>query len=103
MPLIRLDLQLPDSATQRDILDALAKAKRELEWLLNGNLDEKNMRTLTNVTFGDVAFNGNITIAGGPAIGSLMQNDSTATDVAGLRQDFNALLFKLREYNILLD
>lgn len=73
MPTIRFDIKLPDNATADDVADAMARLKRDLEWLLNGNLDNKNVRYSV-----------------------LTKTDSTAVTVAELRDDFNALLTELR-------
>lgn len=77
MPIIRFDIKLPDKATIDDVADALARLKREMEWLVNGNLDVNNIRT-----------------------DKVTQADSTATDVAGLRADFNTLLDTLRSNSL---
>jgi hypothetical protein len=93
MAIIKLDISLPENATNEQISDALLKLKRELEWLLNGNLDEKNMKKVLNVT--------SLTISEGTPLNTLTMNDSAATTVDGLRNDFNTLLQKLRASNIL--
>jgi hypothetical protein len=93
MAIIKLDISLPENATNEQISDALLKLKRELEWLLNGNLDEKNMKKVLNVT--------SLTISEGTPLNTLTMNDSSATTVDGLRNDFNTLLQKLRASNIL--
>jgi hypothetical protein len=93
MAIIKLDISLPENATNEQISDALLKLKRELEWLLNGNIDDKNLKTVLNVT--------SLTISEGTPLNTLTMNDSAATTVEGLRNDFNTLLQKLRASNIL--
>jgi hypothetical protein len=102
MPNIKVNVKLPDDATNTQIIDAFLKLQREMEWLLNGNLDEKNIRKMSfqsGTVQGDVTFEGNVNF-GGANIGTV-QNNSTATDVTQLRNDFNQLLDKLRAMKII--
>jgi hypothetical protein len=104
MPKLRLDLQIPDSATMLDVVDALVKSQRELEWLLNGTLDEVNIKRMSfreGVVTGDITFEGEVSIKGGTALGAVSLSDSTAADVITLRDDYNQLLNILRNNNIL--
>ena len=78
MATVRFDILIPDNATADDVADALVRLKRELEYIINGNLDTRNIKTV-----------------------QVTQADSTATDVAGLRADFNTLLATLRDNHLL--
>ena len=103
MPTIKVNVKLPDEATNKDIIDAFLKLQRELEWLLNGNLDEKNIKKMTfqsGTVQGDVTFEGNVNF-GGVNLGSIEQGDSIASDLTQLKNDFNQLLENLRNFNIL--
>lgn len=93
MAIARLDISIPENASKEQVADALLKLKRELEWLLNGNLDEKNIKSALNVT--------TLTISSGTPLNTVAVNNSTASTVTDLRNDFNALLAVLRESNIL--
>lgn len=93
MAIARLDISIPENASKEQVADALLKLKRELEWLLNGNLDEKNIKSVLNVT--------TLTISSGTPLNTVAVNNSTASTVTDLRNDFNALLTVLRESNIL--
>ena len=100
MPIVRLNVNVPDNASTRDIADAMARLQRELEWLLNGNLDGENVKSIGTVT-GNVTFSGTVKFGDGTAIGTVAQSDSVAMDITALKNDFNALLQKLRDFNIL--
>lgn len=93
MPTIKFDLRIPENAKPNEIADALVKASRELEWLLNGQLDNENLVGNLNVQ--------SITIDSGTPFNTVTINNSTATTVDDLRTDFNALLAVLRQSNIL--
>lgn len=107
MPTMRFNLRLPSNATTSDITNALTRFSRDLEWLLNGNLDErniKNVKLVGEVTFEQsVVLNGDVILGSGTALGTHQLADSTANDVATLKSDFNQLLAYLRDYNILSD
>lgn len=102
MPNIKIDIRLPDDATNTQIVDVILNMQRQLEWLLNGNLDSQNIKKMSfqsGTVQGDMTFEGNVNF-GGTNIGTV-QNNSTATDVTQLRSDFNQLLENLRNMNIL--
>lgn len=104
MPIMKFDLRIKDGATTSEITDALVKFQRELQWLVNGNLDAKNIKSMqfqSATVTGTVHFEGDVTIKGGTSLGTLAINDSSAPDLTELKNDFNQLLQVLRDYNIL--
>lgn len=99
MPVVKFQLNIPNNANMEQIADVLARFQRELEWLLNGNLDSSNMKTTFTK---DVTFTKQVLIGdNGVPIGASTMTDSTAVNVTALRDDFNTLLGILRSYNIL--
>lgn len=93
MPAFRLDIHIDDNATTVQIADAFIRLKRELEYILNGSLDGTNLTH--SITIGD------LTLTGGQKVGSVVVNDSTATTVNDLKNDYNNLLAVLRNSRII--
>jgi hypothetical protein len=105
MPIMKFDLRIRDGATTSEIADALTKFNRELQWLLNGNLDAKNVKSMQfqgAVIEGTVRFDGDVTIKDGTPIGTLSVNESEAIDFTQLKADYNQLIQVLKQYNIIL-
>lgn len=106
MPSIRLELKLDDSANVREIIDTLNRFQRELEWLLNGNLDNENISQGVlewngGTVSGNVVFNGTVQRTSFSPFGSVNVNISSATDVYALQGDLNGLILSLKSIGII--
>lgn len=104
MPILKFDIRVSDNASKEELSDALVKLARELEWLINGNLDEKNvksMRFMSGTVIGDVRFEGNVRVGDGIPLGTIELDDSIATNLTELKTDLNELLAVLRSIHIL--